>query len=127
MSLKETFKTILQRVTRGCDTCKYPPAEWHKGLCEECQLEDFVAAAASEQDESVCAATIALEKSIREHIYQNVCELGITVKNDKGEVIPIEEMSVKFIVKVLVDEIKNKRHNRSVDDALNRGDGTYQP
>lgn len=124
MSLKEKFKVILH-----CNRtpCKYTPDKWVAGLCEECQLDDLVAAATSEQDDRVCVVEIALQKNIREHIYKNVCELGIQVKNNKGGVIPIEEMTVEFLVKVLVDNIKSQRHNSSIDEALNCGDGTYKP
>lgn len=105
MSLKEEFKKILH-CSRS--PCKYTPDKWVNGLCEECQLDDLVAKATSECDERVCVAKTDIQKDIRAHIYKNICDLGIEVKNNKGEAIPIEEMSVEFLVMFLIEKIKRK-------------------
>ena len=42
MTLREEFKKIIS--CHG-NPCKFPPDEWHKVTCEDCQLDDLVAAA----------------------------------------------------------------------------------
>lgn len=49
---------------------------------------------------------IKVEKNIRAYIYKNICDLGIKVKDDNDNDIPVEELDVEAVVGVLVDTIK---------------------
>ena len=46
-----------------------------------------------------------VEKCIRNSIYEEICALGIEVKDDKGGIIPKEEMSVEYLVSFLVKKV----------------------